>query len=227
MPASSLVLFDIDGTLLRNAGEHHRAALAAGIRQVTGLETTLQGVSTSGMLDRDLIRLMMTAAGATGRAVDRSMNAIVAATQQYYSLNCATALHDRICIGVPDCLARLSNAGAVLGLVTGNLTAIGWKKVELAGLREFFPMGAFAEDGRTRARLARIAFQRSVRAGLVVRSCRVSVIGDHANDIAAAKSNGFVSVAVATGLMSYEQLREQEPDIVVRTLDELDTRLLL
>src|SRR5947209_1378441 len=159
------------------------------------------------MLARDLIRVMLAAAGASKRAIDRTMKAVVAATQEHYAQNCRTGLQERVCIGVRESLAKLRDAGAVLGLVTGNLTAIGWKKVELSGLRDFFSVGAFAEDGRTRARLARIAFQRAVRAGFVTRNCRVSLVGDHANDISAAKENSFLCVAVATGPMPYDELR--------------------
>ena len=38
--APALVLFDIDGTLIRRAGPHHRQALVDAVRHVTGLETT-------------------------------------------------------------------------------------------------------------------------------------------------------------------------------------------
>jgi phosphoglycolate phosphatase len=57
---------------------------------------------------------------------------------------------------------------------------------------------------------------------LVARNCRVSLIGDHPNDIEAAKRNGFQAVAVATGLTSAEELQRWEPDILVRDLTELD-----
>lgn len=221
------MLFDIDGTLLRNAGAHHRLALAAGIRAVTGLETTLEGISTSGMLDRDLIRGMMRAAGASARLIERTMGEIVAAAVAHYGTNCTEELRGRVCAGAAEFLARLRGGGAVLGLVTGNLSAIGWRKMELAGLREFFSVGAFAEDGRTRARLARVALWRAIREGLVSKQCRVSLVGDHANDIAAAKANQFLAVAVATGLMPLSDLQEQQPDILVRDLTELDPALLL
>lgn len=39
-PAPALILFDIDTTLLRRAGPHHRQALVDAVRQVTGRETT-------------------------------------------------------------------------------------------------------------------------------------------------------------------------------------------
>jgi phosphoglycolate phosphatase len=223
----TLILFDIDGTLIRNAGGHHRDALVAGIRSVTGLSTTLDGVSTSGMLDRDLIRVMMQSAGASERRIRASMPQIVAECQTAYLNDCSSDLSDRVCRGVAEFLAAIKREGGVSGLVTGNLTRIGWKKVEQAGLAQFFSVGAFAEDGLTRARLARVARQRAVKAGLVAHSARVVLVGDHANDVRAAKTNGYLSIAVATGLMPYEELKALEPDIVVRDLTELDPRRVL
>jgi phosphoglycolate phosphatase len=223
----TLILFDIDGTLIRNAGGHHRDALAAGIRSVSGLSTTLDGVSTSGMLDRDLIRIMMQNAGASERRIRAGMAQIVAACQTAYLNDCAHDLSDRVCRGAAEFLAATKREGGVLGLVTGNLTRIGWKKVEQAGLRQFFSVGAFAEDGLTRVRLAKVARQRAVKAGLVAHSADVVLIGDHANDVRAAKSNGYVSVAVATGLMPYQELASLEPDILIHDLTELDPKRLL
>ena len=60
-----LVLFDIDGTLLRRAGPHHREALVAAVRRATGIETTTEGVPVQGMLDRDIVAAMLESAGAS------------------------------------------------------------------------------------------------------------------------------------------------------------------
>ena len=55
MTYRALVLFDIDGTLVRRAGSHHRDALVEGVRRVTGLETTTAGIPVQGMLDPDIL----------------------------------------------------------------------------------------------------------------------------------------------------------------------------
>ena len=60
-----LVLFDIDGTLVRRAGPHHRDALMEGVRRVTGLETTTAGIPLQGMLDPDILTIMLRKAGAS------------------------------------------------------------------------------------------------------------------------------------------------------------------
>ncbi|MBV9083792.1 MAG: haloacid dehalogenase-like hydrolase [Acidobacteriaceae bacterium] len=226
-PSHALVLFDIDGTVMANAGGHHKAALMEGIRRVTGLATTLDGVPTSGTLDRDLIAAMMAASGASARRIRSNMGQVVHECQAAYCDSCATDLRDRLCPGIPGLIAELHRAGAIMGVVTGNLSRIGWKKLELAGLRDYFALGAFAEDAASRTRLARIAAQRARKAGLIRKSSCISLIGDHMKDVEAAKANGFQAVAVATGVTPYDELAAAHPDILVRDLTELHvTRLL-
>ena len=216
-PARALVLFDIDGTLLRGAGHHHRQALIDGIREIACIETHLNGVSTSGMLDRDLIAHMLRETPG-----NHDMPAIFEACQRSYVANCALDLAPFLCPGIPGLLAALRDRGAVLGLVSGNLTEIGWKKMELAGVREYFALGAFAEDGATRTLLAQAAHRRAIESRLVTPTARISLIGDHPNDIRAARENGFQAIGVATGLISLEELKTAAPDILVRNVRELD-----
>lgn len=225
--ANSLVLFDIDGTLMRGAGPHHKSALIAGIRQVTGLVTTLDGVPTQGMLDGDLIANMLRAVDYSESRLNTELPAIMAECQRYYVANCAEDLRSCVCAGVNELLAELQRRGAALGLVTGNLSQIGWKKMELAGLRRYFDFGAFAEDDGTRANLAKIAAKHAFEAELADPGSRISLIGDHPNDIEAAKANGFQAIGVATGLSSLEELRAAHPDIAVRDLREIEISTLL
>ncbi|MGI9075656.1 MAG: HAD family hydrolase [Bryobacteraceae bacterium] len=220
--SESLVLFDIDGTLLRGAGEHHKDSLIEGIRRATGISTTLDGVPTAGMLDRDLIANMLRKLGHSERRIRMALRQIMAECQNCYLANCTIDLQRNVCVGVPEFLAQLKARGAVLGLVTGNLSQIGRRKVELAGLAAYFSVGAFAEDGTTRTRLAHVAARRAMKQGLISRKCRISLIGDHGNDVEAAKRNGFQAVAVARGVTSLEELRAAEPDILVPDLSHLD-----
>jgi phosphoglycolate phosphatase len=220
----SLVLFDIDGTLLRGAGRHHKEALVEGIRRVTGYATTFDGIDTAGTLDCDLIALLL---GKQVKLEAAALQQIVAECQCVYTESCAVDLTPFVCHGAHELLRALQEQGAALGLVTGNLSSIAWRKMELAGLRAFFSLGAFSEDGSTRADLAGRAAERAKAAGLVTRDCRISLIGDHRNDIAAARANGFQAVAVASGVMTSQDLRLFAPDILVENLAQLNTNALL
>jgi phosphoglycolate phosphatase len=217
-------LFDIDGTLMRGAGAHHKEALIEGIKRVTGVTTSFEGVDTAGKLDMDLIAALLVSAGVRAEAV--LLREIAQECQRAYRANCSHDLRPYLCRGALEVLSALSQRGAALGLVTGNLSAIGWRKMELAGLREFFLCGAFSEDGATRAHLANLATIRAREQRDAAPSCRVSLIGDHRNDIEAAKKNGIRAVAVASGPMPAEELRASEPDILVDSLADLDIDLL-
>ena len=224
--ARALVLFDIDGTLLSRAGSHHKDALIHAIREITGQETSFDGIDTSGRLDRDLIRLLLRGARAKVRDIERWLPAIIEKAQSRYELICPE-LQDRVCPGVRVILERLKAEEIPAGLVTGNLTAIGWKKMDAAGLRPFFRFGAFADMARTRASLTRIAIREAKRQGLAAKSTAISLVGDHPNDVQAAKLNGIRSIAVATGLSTREELAACEPDVLVSDLRSLELDSLL
>src|SRR5579862_5893704 len=222
----ALVLFDIDGTLLRRAGPHHREALVAAVRRTTGLETTTEGVPVQGMLDRDIVRLMLLNAGATPAFARRHMPHIVAHAQRIYARTCPD-LRRRVCPGARMLLYRLWRRGIPTGLVTGNLTRIGWKKMERAGLRRYLHYGAFAELASDRAGLVRIAIREARERGWIDRSSPIALVGDHPNDIQAARANRVRSIAVATGLAGAEELAAHSPDVLVPDLRALTMEMLI
>jgi phosphoglycolate phosphatase-like HAD superfamily hydrolase len=128
---------------------------------------------------------------------------------------------------VRQVLYRLSRRGAVIGLVTGNLSRIGWRKMERAGLRKYFRFGAFAELAKDREGLVRIAIRQARREGWIHRESRIWLVGDHPNDVRAAKANGIRALAVATGLVSIEELRSHGPDVAVPDLRSVAWEMLL
>jgi phosphoglycolate phosphatase len=217
----SLVLFDIDGTLVRRAGPAHREALIEAVRRVTGLETTTDNVPVVGMLDGDILTQMLRNAGASRAQIRRDMPAMMEQAQRIYIRRCPD-LRTKVCPGARMLLYRLSRRGSVTtGLVTGNLTRIGWKKMERAGLRQYLQFGAFAERARDRAGLVRIAVRQARKEGWIDAASPISLIGDHPNDINAAKANGVRSIAVATGLVGAAELAGHSPDVLVPDLRAL------
>ena len=115
-------------------------------------------------------------------------------------------------------LRRLTARGVVIGLVTGNLSRIGWRKMERAGLRPYFRFGAFAEMARDRAGLVRIAIRRARQERWIGRESDITLIGDHPNDVLAAQANGIRAVAVGTGIVPLEELQAHSPLIAIPDL---------
>ena len=220
------MLFDIDGTLIRRAGQQHREALVEAIRRTAGVETTTEGVPVAGMLDRDILATMMARAGMSRAAIRKAMPAVVQRAQSIY-VRRAPDLARKVCPGVRRTLFRLERRGAVIGLVTGNLSRIGWKKMERAGLRRYFRFGAFAELAKDRAGLVRVAIRLARRHRWIGREARISLVGDHPNDVRAAQANGIRAIAVATGLASMEELRSHAPDVILPDMRSLALEMLL
>jgi phosphoglycolate phosphatase-like HAD superfamily hydrolase len=219
-----LVLFDIDGTLTRRTGPDHRDALVYAVRRVTGLETTTEGVPVHGMLDPVILSVMMQRAGASPRAIRAALPEIYRSAERYY-LRHAPNLESKVCPGVRALLGRLQRRGTVLGLVTGNLTRIGWRKLERAGLRHFFRYGAFGEMAKTRTVLAKLAVAEAKHNGWIEKGAPIALIGDAPSDIIAAKSNRIRSIAVRTGISTESELTEQAPDVLLDDLRQLRMHL--
>jgi phosphoglycolate phosphatase len=221
----ALTLFDIDGTLVRRAGPHHREALVHAVRRVAGLETTTDGIPVQGMLDPDILTVMMRAAGARRAAISQAMPELVRAAERHY-LRVCPELAEKHCPGVVPALEKLARHGILLGLVTGNLTRIGWRKLERAGLRQYFQFGAFGEMARTRGGLVRMAVREARRRGWIAREAPVSLIGDAPADILAARQNGIRAISVRTGITPPAELEALHPDVFLKDLRELRLRMV-
>ena len=222
----SLVLFDIDGTLVRKAGPQHRLALIQAVRDVLGLETTTEGVPLHGMLDPDIIRCMLENAGFASTDIDAAMPAILIAAEEAYLATESPDIRDKRCPAVPEILDILAGRGTVLALVTGNLPRIGWRKLEKAGIHQYFRHGGFGGMAPTRGLLAKLAIEQARADGLIAQSARISLIGDAPQDIRAAQENGIQSISVRTGVTPPGELEACNPDCLLDDLTMLDPNIL-
>jgi phosphoglycolate phosphatase len=191
-----------------------------GVRRVTGLETTTTGIPVQGMLDPDILAIMLRNAGASRALIREALPAIQRAASRHY-LRVCPEIQGKHCPSVIPVLERLKRRNILLGLVTGNLTRIGWHKLHRADLRRYFRFGAFAEMASTRAGLARIAIREAHSHGWIGRDTPISLIGDSPNDVIAARANGIRAIVVRTGITPSAELEAEEPDFLLGTLREL------
>jgi phosphoglycolate phosphatase len=115
-------------------------------------------------------------------------------------------------------LAYLKSRGKRLGVATGNLEQIGWLKIELAGLRDWFTFGGFSDRHAVRSEMIAQALAAGQLQGTPAKVC---VVGDTPSDIAAARANSLPTIAVATGVYSYPALLELRPEVCATSLEAL------
>ena len=211
-------LFDIDGTLLRDPDRIHMDSFVPSVRQVTGVEVSLDGVSVHGSTDTAILREACRQAGIPSHVLEPQVAAII-------ETMCRTVAEQReqmrivLMPGVKDVLAHLARRGALLGVATGNIEAIGWIKIEKAGLREWFRLGGFSDHFPIRAELVGNAARKARE--MAGADARVCVVGDTPRDIAAARANQLPVIAVATGNFSFEALLEERPEVCATSLADL------
>ena len=126
--------------------------------------------------------------------------------------------------GVPELLDALAPCDDVyLGLLTGNFREGARIKLERFDLWRYFRCGAFGDDAADRHALVPVALERATACGIPeIAAADVVVIGDTPNDIACAQAVGAVSVGVATGSYTADQLRGCGATVVFDTLEATD-----
>jgi phosphoglycolate phosphatase len=216
--AFDVYLFDIDGTLLRAKGGVHNDSFPDSVRHVMRQEISLDRVVLHGNTDTRILAQAFDHAG-TPRADWEPYR------QQILDQMCGLVQQRRAEIeilmmpGVEPVLTYLKKHQKTLGVATGNLEAIGWLKVELAGLRDYFVFGGFSDRFEDRGQLIGAAAATGrCKAGPAASVC---VVGDTPSDIAAARVNGLPVIAVATGAYSLDELLEHQPDIAATSLQAL------
>ena len=218
----TLVLFDIDGTLLDVHGAGRRA-FAQAIEPVFGWKDNCEYVRFAGSTDLDILRQI---AERHGHAPSRAeIDAFFERLAVELEKNMATATLT-LYPGVRELLATLSDdPRALVGLLTGNIEAGAHIKLKHFDLHGHFVLGAFGHEHGDRCEIARLACQRAEQHAGGKRITARYVIGDTPNDIAAARAISAVCIAVATGKFSAQTLLDSGADHAVEDLS--DTRHVL
>lgn len=222
-----LVLFDIDGTILRTGGAG-RDAMEAALVEVFGTSGD-PAYRYDGKTDMQIIRELMRSAGFSDSEIDARMHDTV---RRYVAgLRARLGEPSRNVSMYPGVAALIEEIDArpdtVLGLLTGNVEPGATLKLAAVGLNiERFRVNAFGSDHEVRAELPAIAHRRMQDTfGIELRGTDVIVIGDTPADIACGRALGARAIAVATGRYSVAELLEHQPHAAFADLSDMQAVL--
>lgn len=200
---NTLLLFDIDGTLIKGS-RAARIAFARAIQTCLGVDVDLSALQSAGKTDYRIMREIVEEHRLPRERVDWE----ALRTSFLHHFEDAIRLDPgQICPGVRSLLEVFSRqAGIVLALGTGNLERSARMKLAAHDLDAFFATGGFGDDGIDREAVITAGIARAEahhRTGFQ----RVVVVGDTPHDVACARANKVHSVCVATGPFNVETLR--------------------
>lgn len=193
----TVLLFDIDGTLVSTGGAGRRSIERAFVEH-TG-RADLVDFSFAGMTDPAIVRRGLAKAERVADA--EAIAAVLASYLRALADEVASASGFVVHEAVGDVLAEAGAwTGFAIGLGTGNVRDGARVKLGRAGLFERFGFGGFGCDHEDRAELLRVGAERGAALlGVPRAECRVVVIGDTPKDVAAALAIGAEAIGVGTG----------------------------
>jgi len=228
MTQATVLLFDIDGTLLASGGVGFRAMLAAFAALHMRDDVFAGGFSFAGMTDRAIIRHGL--GGVPEIAVDEpAIDRLLDAYLAHLEIELVRAKSFKVLPGVVPLLESVHDVpGVAVGLGTGNVRRGAFAKLARGALDGAFSFGGYGCDAEDRTELVRIGATRGAEAlGHPLAECRVVVIGDTPKDVAAAQGIGARCIGVGTGSYTAADLRACGADVAFDTLDDDGVRAAL
>ncbi len=211
-----LILFDIDGTLIRS-NRAGREAMQWALEDLYGTAGPIDSYPMSGKTDARIVTDLLTAVGVE----DRKISAALPGIYDQMALRAADLYPTKgieACPGVDVLLEELRpRSDLLLGLLTGNSQRTASLKIEAGGLdASMFYVGAYGSDALDRNDLPAIAMQRATDLlGEPFDGSNTVIVGDTPADILCARAGEARAVAVATGWHSASTLAQYHPDVLL------------
>jgi phosphoglycolate phosphatase len=218
----TVVLFDIDGTLLTTAGAA-RAAFTRALSEAAGRPISPDGYSFSGRTDPQIARDILARHGVAGAALEAAIPESIRLYLTYFAER-PSLDQARLLPGVPDLLKAIaSRPDARMALLTGNVEQGARLKLGVFGITGLFDfsLSCFGSDDADRYRLPALALERARRqVGPEVAGRQLVLVGDSEHDVLCGRSIGARAVAVCTGWTPVHVLRSLRPDALLEDLSD-------
>ena len=220
----AVVLWDIDQTLVRTGGAGS-AAMDLAFAEIYGIEDAFGRVEFSGRTDYAIFHDALYFNQVSLENYEVQLERF----RDVYLRHLAQQLPEKegmILPGVLDLIEALEVASQPQGIATGNFEGGARLKRTHFGLDARLSCGAYGDRTAVRSELV-------AEAALAVRTLhgaangRVVVIGDTPLDIEAARANGFLSLAVATGRHTVDELQSAGANRAVMDLSDTPYALSL
>ncbi|MCZ2340266.1 MAG: haloacid dehalogenase-like hydrolase [Bacteroidales bacterium] len=213
----TVLLFDIDGTLVRTGGAG-KLAIESALVEEFSVALTATEIPYSGRTDRAISRDLL-----VGNGVDPSSANIDRLIAGYLTRLPSALIRQpgHVLPGVCELLDVVQQIGHFrVGLLTGNVRQGAQHKLQHYGLWEHFHFGGFGDTHENRNDVARAALMETeATMGPVDPAC-VWVIGDTPHDVQCARAIGAKVVAVATGWHPVDELQATGADVVLADLSD-------
>jgi phosphoglycolate phosphatase len=218
-----LVLFDIDGTILRFKKPHSKVIFQDVLKKLFGWEILLELMpGFAGKTDLQILKEISRINNFDFGLIKENIDSIWKEMTLHLLKYCKKE-YIELLAGVSELIVDLNKREDIfLGLLTGNYKQSAYLKLKVFDLSYYFKFGAFGSDSENRNHLPAIAIERAnayFESKLFDRNNTV-IIGDSPLDIECARKNDIRNVIVSTGNFSLEELSSYHPDVLLNDFSD-------
>ncbi len=214
-------VFDIDWTLVHGINLTHSASFRYMFESVFGLKNiNVRDIRPNGMTDSQIILEILKIHNLSEKLTKECLDTAIKIMGDYYLKNSQNE-HIKLMPGVMNLLDTLTDAGYIMGILSGNIEVVGRRKLSGASISEYFSFGAFGDKSVSRSELVNFAERDMQEQGISAQRNQFVIIGDSMRDIECAKNSNLPSICVATGSYTMKELQDAGADLVLNTLEEV------
>lgn len=228
---SRVILFDIDGTLIKavRRSEYH-GFIRGMLIDIFGTYGRIGEVNFAGKTDLAIYREALEPAGVSLSIIRERLPVVERAMVEMLDHLASTGEVFRLCPGVRELLdVLIEDDQFVTSLLTGNVERLAFAKLRVAGIGSYFNVrGAYGSDAENRDHLPAIAAERI--SNLLERNLNPDqfiIVGDTPRDINCARHFGARVVAVASGPHTVASLAGFRPDALLEDLSDTEAVMKL
>ncbi len=221
---STLVLWDVDHTLIENGGVS-KETYALAFELITGIPSVAQP-ATDGRTDFQIMRELLIANSVDTNeyvSISQFEGFLVEAMKKKSS---ELPRRGYVLSGVVEALSALAVAPAVIqSVLTGNIAHNAVAKLSSFRLESWIDLdiGGYGSDDVVRAKLVDVSRQKvHNKYGLKFDRFSTVLVGDTPLDVKAGRDGGARVIGVATGIYGADTLERAGADITLNNLESLD-----
>jgi phosphoglycolate phosphatase len=220
-----LVIFDLDQTLVDLISVHD-ATVHELFKTYFGVEASLYEIDFAGKsLTDNFIELARLKGIPDSQFIDKSKS-LLESYEQIFQSKIPASASEYILPGVIPLLESLSKTDNFVVLYTGDSPGVTHRVLQVTGLDKYFRFSVHGTEASSRVELARMAINKAEKlAGASFEGKDVVIIGDSIHDVECGNQLNALTIAVATGFHSEQELMSRKPDYLLKNLE--DYQLLL
>jgi len=215
-----LVIFDLDQTLVDLISVHD-ATVQELFKSYFGVDASLREIDFAGKSLTENLAELSRLKGIPEDVFTNKSKSLLEGYNKIFQAKIPPTAPKYILPGVKPLLDELSKTHNIVALYTGDSADVTKRILEVTDLDKYFKLSAYGTETNSRVELAQKVIKEAEQlTGRRFVGNDVVIIGDSVRDVDCGNQLNALTIAVATGFHSEEELLSRKPDYLFKNLED-------